>query len=107
MQLVLEHTRAMPEVGLVKVLNPGGDKGQSAQWLADYLGLVSTDIVAFGDWFNDIPLLRLAALSIVPDNAVPEVKALADHVSPYDVEHNFFAHELDCLIANTGSKTGS
>jgi Cof subfamily protein (haloacid dehalogenase superfamily) len=97
-QLVLEHTGALPDGGLVKVLSPRSDKGQSALWLAESLGLAGRDIVAFGDWLNDIPLLTCAALSVVPDNAIPEVKALADRVSDYGVEHDFFARELNLLL---------
>ncbi len=104
-QLVLEHTSALADGGLVKILSPRADKGQSALWLAEYLGLASTDIVGLGDWLNDIPLFERAALSIAPANAFPEIKDLADYVSPYDVEHDFFAHELSRLIENRPHNT--
>jgi len=106
-QLIHEHTSAPgPGGGLVKILNPRSDKGQSALWLAEYLGLIAGDIIAFGDWLNDFSLLNCAALSIVPDNAVPEIKALADHISPYDVDQDFFARELNRLLdARVGPTT--
>ncbi len=97
-QLVLEHTGAVPEGGLVKILSPHADKGQSALWLAEHLGFAGTDIIGLGDWLNDISLFDRAALSIAPANAIPEIKALADYVSPYGVEHDFFARELNRLL---------
>ena len=40
------------------------------------------EVLAIGDSWNDLPMLRAAGLSACPANAVPEVKAIVDYVSP-------------------------
>jgi hydroxymethylpyrimidine pyrophosphatase-like HAD family hydrolase len=37
-------------------------------------------LVVFGDNRNDIPMMQIADLAVAPENAVDEVKAIADVV---------------------------
>ncbi len=67
-------------------------------WFCQVRRTEARDIIAFGDWLNDLPLLKCAALSVVPKNAFPEVKVVADYISPYNVDHDFFARELNRLL---------
>lgn len=46
----------------------------------DHLGLGPEHVLAAGDWHNDLGMLRLARVAVAPANAVPEVRAIADHV---------------------------
>lgn len=56
------------------------DKGSALLGLCEHLGIRPQEVVAFGDDWNDIPLLRAAGLGIAVENALPEVKAAADAV---------------------------
>ena len=49
------------------------DKAASLHWLLDHLGLSERHLMAFGDGFNDIPMLQSAAIGFAPENSVPEV----------------------------------
>jgi hydroxymethylpyrimidine pyrophosphatase-like HAD family hydrolase len=50
--------------------------------LIDRTGSDWAGVLAIGDSWNDLPMLRAAGLSACPANAVPEVKAAVDYVSP-------------------------
>lgn len=67
---------------LLEVTAKGANKGQSVQWVADYLGVGPADIYCIGNGLNDIPMLSVSALSFAPANSYPEVRAAADVVLP-------------------------
>ena len=45
-------------------------------------GLKNEEILSMGDDLPDIPLLCNSAIATCPENAVPEVKAISDYISP-------------------------
>jgi len=55
-------------------------KERAIKALCDYLKLPPEEIVAFGDDFNDIGMLQLCGKGIAMENAIPEVKAVADEI---------------------------
>ena len=57
------------------------DKGLALQALLPVLGLLREELMAFGDSFNDIGMLRYAGLGVAMENADEEVKAIADHIT--------------------------
>lgn len=64
-----------------EVMPEGIDKGQALCELASRLGIAQSEVVAFGDSDNDIPMLRWAGHGIAMENAQPEVKAIADAIT--------------------------
>ena len=63
----------------VEVNAAGANKGDAALWLAKHLGFAPHEILTAGDNINDIPMLEMAAISLAPANAEPEVKAAATY----------------------------
>ena len=59
---------------------PGLSKGAALAKLAPLMGLVPEDFLATGDSVNDVTMLRAAGFAVVPHNASPEAKAVADVV---------------------------
>ena len=55
----------------------GIDKGTAIEWIAEYYGVTLNDIVAVGDWLNDVPMLRRAGRSFAMAQAPSEVRAAA------------------------------
>lgn len=55
----------------------GIDKGTAIEWIARYYGVTLEDIVAVGDWLNDVPMLRRAGRSFAMGQAPSEVRAAA------------------------------
>ncbi len=65
--------------GLV-VRSAGVDKGTAIDWIAAHHGVTAAEVVAVGDWVNDIPMLRRAGHSYAMAQAPKAVKAAAKHV---------------------------
>jgi Cof subfamily protein (haloacid dehalogenase superfamily) len=74
-------------VNWVDVMHPEADKGVALLSLADALGVAHAETVAFGDYLNDYALLQAAGTAWAMDNAHPELKAIADHIAPSNVDH--------------------
>jgi Cof subfamily protein (haloacid dehalogenase superfamily) len=64
----------------------GIDKGTGIAWLAEHYGITLDEIVAVGDWMNDIPMLERAGLSFAMGQAPPAVRNAADAVLDSDDE---------------------
>jgi len=64
---------------------------------ADLNGIDTSQIIAAGDSFNDVPLLQACGLGVAMGNAVPEVKAIADYVAP-SVDEDGLAVAIDEFV---------
>lgn len=74
--------------GVVDVVNAGVGKLPAVQWLMQRWQVAPTEVMAFGDGDNDVPLLRFAAHSYAMVNADASVQAVAAHVTAWDNEHD-------------------
>ena len=91
---VLGRYRLTPELHMVKVFlpynglwavdftNAGVDKAAAILVLAEMLGVEPSLMVAAGDSYNDLPMLRLCGHSIAMGDAPDSLKAIADFVAP-------------------------
>ena len=57
------------------------NKGTALANLSSSLSIAREEIVAFGDSWNDIPMLKWAGHSVAVANAKPEVQAIADEIT--------------------------
>lgn len=57
---------------------PGITKGAAFEKLAELMGLVPADFLVAGDSINDVSMLKLGGVSVVPSSASPEAKDVAD-----------------------------
>jgi Cof subfamily protein (haloacid dehalogenase superfamily) len=62
----------------LEFLPPGANKGSALAFVADRYGVTAAETIAFGDSWNDLPMLNWAGLSVAVGNAKPEVIAAAD-----------------------------
>lgn len=67
--------------GFVETTAGDVDKGATAGWLADHLGVDRSNVTAFGDQLNDISMLTWAGRAVAMGNARPETKACADDIT--------------------------
>lgn len=77
-----------------KVCHPEADKGVAAEKLVEHLGGDRSQILAFGDYLNDLGIMRRAGYSICPRDAHPVIRDAASHVSPHTAEEGFVAKEI-------------
>lgn len=61
-----------------KYTKKGVNKEDSIRIVCDACGISTEDIVAFGDDYADIGMLRMAGLGVAMGNAIDEVKNIAD-----------------------------
>lgn len=65
----------------LEIMAPGVGKDHSLARLLAHLGLSREQLIAFGDGFNDLAMLRFAGMGVAMANAADEVKAVADRVT--------------------------
>jgi hydroxymethylpyrimidine pyrophosphatase-like HAD family hydrolase len=64
----------------------GYDKGTAVKWLADHYRVGLDEVVAVGDWVNDIPMLESVGMSFAMAQAPDNVQAAASEVLEADDE---------------------
>jgi Cof subfamily protein (haloacid dehalogenase superfamily) len=64
--------------GVVEISSSSVSKATAAQWWARSQGAGLSDVIAFGDEHNDLPLLRRAGLGVAMANAANDIQAAAD-----------------------------
>jgi Cof subfamily protein (haloacid dehalogenase superfamily) len=79
----------------LEFLNPKANKASGLEALADAYGISLSDVAAFGDAENDIPMLRKAGLGVAMANAEPEVKVAAGRVSRWTNNEDGVAREWE------------
>ncbi|ANY68635.1 hydrolase [Paenibacillus sp. BIHB 4019] len=65
----------------IDVLNIQADKGNALKNLAEQRGVQKEEILAIGNYYNDITMLQSAGLGIAMDNSPEELKLLADDIT--------------------------
>ena len=71
--------RSMPF--FLEVMPQGVNKAAMLGKLLKELDMTFEDMIACGDGFNDIEMVRCAGFGVAMENATPEVKAVADYVT--------------------------
>ncbi len=69
------------EPTMIECLSNGVDKGLALKRVAEHYGVDMSEVMAFGDSFNDIGMLKAAGLGVAMGNARPPVKLAADIVA--------------------------
>ena len=65
----------------LELVPKGIDKAQSLRRLLAKINLPPADMIAFGDGYNDLSMLKLAGMGVAMANAAPEVRADADYIT--------------------------
>ena len=66
----------------VEVMPEGAGKGNAVRAIAEYFGIDTADVMAFGDYTNDLPMLRAAGHPVAMENGVQALKDIAEIVAP-------------------------
>lgn len=61
--------------------NIDASKGSALKYLADSLGIKRDEVIAVGDGYNDISMIKYAGLGVAMSNAPDDVKMHADYVT--------------------------
>lgn len=80
-------TKTNPEY--LEFMDAGVSKGEALRVIGERLGISREEMAAFGDSYNDLPMLEYAGLAVAMGNAKPELKAVADYIAPSYEEEGF------------------
>lgn len=78
----------------LEIVTHGIHKGTGIEHLSRFFQIPHEDILAFGDEDNDIEMIQSAGHGVAMQNAIPELKAVADDVTPYPNTENGLARYL-------------
>ncbi|WP_201331475.1 HAD family hydrolase, partial [Lactobacillus nasalidis] len=70
----------------IDIVNKDANKGAAVKKIADLKGIKRGEILAFGDYLNDLTMLQAAGVSYAMVNGHPDLKKIADHIAPSNNE---------------------
>ncbi len=73
---------ARPDPFSLQATHPQASKGKGLAYLACYLGIPREEVMAIGDYDNDVDMVRWAGLGVAVGNASPRLLAVADEIVP-------------------------
>ncbi|KAA9003919.1 HAD family hydrolase [Paenibacillus spiritus] len=82
----------------IDIMHPQASKGNALKELAARLDIPREEVLAIGNYFNDISMLTYAGLGIAVDNSPVEVKAAADAVTLSNNENGVRAALLEYAL---------
>lgn len=75
----------------------GIDKAQSLNRLITTLGITKEEVIACGDGYNDLSMIRFAGLGVAMANAAKDIQSEADYVTLSN-EEDGVAHVVEQFI---------
>lgn len=82
----------------LEVVPKGIDKAASLERLLERIQIKREEVVAIGDGYNDLSMIRYAGLGVAMANAQPPVKSNADQITKFTNDEDGVAHfVLDLL----------
>ncbi len=84
------------EICYFEILPSHTNKGVGVRAVAEYCGIQPENVVAVGDYYNDIDMLKAVANPVVAGNAPDDVKIFARHVTG-DCDHGVIADTIDYI----------
>lgn len=76
-----DYSALSSEPFFLEIMPKGIDKAKSLERLLDSLGMGREQMIACGDGYNDLTMIRYAGLGVAMENAVLPVKNAADYVT--------------------------
>jgi len=73
---------ARPEPFSLQVTHREASKGQGLAYLARHLGIPREEVMAIGDYDNDVDMVKWAGLGVAVGSAAPRLLAVADEIVP-------------------------
>ena len=81
----------------LEIVNRAATKAQAIQFMEKRLGVSADEVIAFGDNYNDLDMLRYAGYSVAMGNAPDDIKAQVRHVTASNAEDGL-AQVLEALF---------
>lgn len=76
----------------------GIDKGYGLRWLADYLNMSSDEVIAIGDNYNDVEMIKEAGLGVCVEGGSQDIKDLSDYVTSVDYDQGAVKEVIEKFV---------
>ena len=90
------------ELGITELHQGVKDKGAKFFEVIEAVGCEAHEAAAFGDDWNDLPILKRVGLSMCPADASNEIRALADFVSTKQGGHGAVREGIEMILKAKG-----
>jgi Cof subfamily protein (haloacid dehalogenase superfamily) len=84
----------------LELTNSEVDKGKSLNHLIQILGIRQDEVIAVGDGYNDLPMIKFAGLGVAMGNAPEEIKQQADYVTATNNEDGVAKVVEEFILSN-------
>lgn len=88
------RSQAFQNVFNLEIIRKKVNKKVGLRLLAKHLGVKREEVLVFGDWYNDRDLFQFGGTNIALDNAVDELKEMADFVTDRSNDDDGVGHFL-------------
>lgn len=82
----------------LEIIPYGVNKGTAIDALCRYYNIKKCNVMAIGDYYNDIDMFKTAGISVAVNNAPDEIKAIATHVTSADCTHAAVAEAIEHFL---------
>lgn len=82
----------------LEVRRSGSSKGKAMHRLLKYLNIKEEHTTVLGDWYNDLSLFESKGIKVALNNAIPELKKIADYVLNKSNNEDGVADFLEALL---------
>ena len=84
----------------IEINGSGINKGFAVKWLCNYLNIDIKDTMAIGDNYNDYTMIKEAGLGVVVNNAMDDVKHIANYICNKKFDEGGVKEALEKFILN-------
>lgn len=88
------RSQAFQNVFNLEIVRKNVNKKTGLKMLAKHLNVKKDEVLVFGDWYNDRDLFQFGGTNIALENAVDELKDMADYVTEKSNDEDGVAHFL-------------
>lgn len=88
------------EPNCIDIITAGAGKWEAIELLARELKVEHRNVIAVGNYNNDMDMIERAGVGIAVANALEEVKEVADYVTDLDNNHNAIGEIVNKFVTN-------
>lgn len=82
----------------LEIVPKGVNKGTAVDALCRHYGIEKSNVLAIGDYYNDIDMLKIVGVPVTVRNAPDDIKAVARYVTESDCNNSAVAEALERFV---------
>ena len=97
---LIEHRRWGAPYPVIEIVKKGINKAVGVDYVRGHLGIKQENTIAFGDEDNDNEMIEYVAHGVAMDNAIDDLKSIANHVTKSNNEDGIAHFLIDFFNIN-------